>query len=199
MTDTARVTHDALMQSVSHALLDRQWQVATAESCTAGLIGATLTDSPGSSAWFDRGFITYSNEAKQAMLGVTPADLDHYGAVSEPVVTQMAAGALQHSLADITVAVSGVAGPDGGSAEKPVGTVWLGWAFARQVTAGLDTANATQRLDDGAACCALRMHFSGDRISVRELAVEAALRGIMQLATGQLPMADTFFANAHRG
>ena len=198
MTDAARVNHDALMQSVSRALLDRQWLVATAESCTAGLIAATLTDSPGSSAWFDRGFITYSNEAKQAMLGVTSADLDHYGAVSEAVVTQMAAGALLNSLAHITVAVSGVAGPDGGSAEKPVGTVWLGWAFAKQVSAELDALDAMHRLDGGAAWCALSMHFSGNRTSVRELTVEAALRGIIQLATGQLPTADTFLANAHR-
>jgi nicotinamide-nucleotide amidase len=102
---------------------------ATAESCTGGLIIATLTDIPGSSAMVDRGFITYSNEAKMEMLGVRKTTLDAHGAVSRETALEMAAGALKNSRAGITLAVTGIAGPDGGSAEKPVGLVWFGLAL----------------------------------------------------------------------
>ena len=120
----------------------RGWRVATAESCTGGLIAAALTHVPGSSDVVDRGFVTYSNAAKVAMLGVDPALIATHGAVSGPVAAAMAAGALARSEADAVVAVTGVAGPGGGSAEKPVGTVWFGWATGggagteRQVFAG---------------------------------------------------------------
>lgn len=103
---------------------------ATAESCTGGLIIATLTDIPGSSSMVDRGFVTYSNEAKMQMIGVAKATLDAHGAVSRETALEMAAGALAHSRAGITLAVTGIAGPDGGSAEKPVGLVWFGLALA---------------------------------------------------------------------
>ena len=106
----------------------RGWHIATAESCTGGLIAAALTHVPGSSDVVDRGFVTYSNEAKTEMLGVDPALIAAHGAVSQPVAAAMAEGALARSMADVTVAVTGVAGPGGGSAEKPVGTVWFGWA-----------------------------------------------------------------------
>lgn len=102
---------------------------ATAESCTGGLIIATLTDIPGSSSMVDRGFVTYSNDAKMEMIGVSKATLDAYGAVSRQTALEMAAGALRHSRAGIALAVTGIAGPDGGSAEKPVGLVWFGLAF----------------------------------------------------------------------
>lgn len=103
---------------------------ATAESCTGGLIIAAMTDIPGSSSMVDRGFVTYSNDAKQEMLGVSGATLDAYGAVSEQTALEMAAGALAHSRAGVALAVTGIAGPDGGSAEKPVGLVWFGLALS---------------------------------------------------------------------
>ena len=135
-------------------------KLAAAESCTGGWIGKALTDVAGSSAWFERGFITYSDEAKVAMLGVQPGTLKAHGAVSEAVVREMAAGAADWSQAQVTVAVSGIAGPDGGSPEKPVGTVWIGWRWA-----------------DGKL---LSRHFlfQGDRESVRRQAVQAALEGL---------------------
>ena len=143
------------------ALFDRQWQVAVAESCTGGWIAKSLTDIPGSSAWFDRGFVTYSNAAKQDMLGVQADTLAAHGAVSEPVVREMAEGALAHSRARLTVAVSGIAGPGGATPGKPVGTVWLAWAGE-----GMPTRSACYR-------------FDGDREAVRRQAVEAALQGLL--------------------
>ena len=133
----------------------RGWRVATAESCTGGLIAAALTHVPGSSDVVDRGFVTYSNAAKVAMLGVDPALIADHGAVSGPVATAMAAGALARSEADAVVAVTGVAGPGGGSAEKPVGTVWFGWA----TRAGAGTE---------------RQVFPGDRTAVRAATVARA-------------------------
>ncbi|MEO6291217.1 MAG: CinA family protein, partial [Burkholderiaceae bacterium] len=108
-------------------MLKKQFYLATAESCTGGLIAAACTDLAGSSQWFDRGFVTYSNAAKTDMLGVGAALIAQFGAVSEPVAVAMAQGAVQHSAAQVAVAVTGVAGPTGGNAEKPVGTVWIGW------------------------------------------------------------------------
>ena len=118
-----------LTEALSKALITHRLSMVTAESCTGGLIAASCTDLSGSSAWFERGFVTYSNAAKTDMLGVPAELIDRYGAVSEPVARAMALGALKHSLADCSVAVTGVAGPTGGSIEKPVGTVWLAWAL----------------------------------------------------------------------
>lgn len=134
--------------------------LAVAESCTGGWLAKVITDIPGSSAWFDRGFVTYTNEAKQDMLGVSNEVLATHGAVSEETVAQMAQGALQHSRAQLTVAISGIAGPGGGSVDKPVGTVCFGWA----------TPDAMQTETQ----C-----FSGDRAAVREQAVSHALQGLL--------------------
>jgi nicotinamide-nucleotide amidase len=147
---------------VGRALHARTWMMATAESCTGGMIASAITDIAGSSAWFDSGFITYSNNAKQSMLGVSDQALHHHGAVSEVVVLEMAQGALDNSAANISVAVSGIAGPGGGTDAKPVGTVWVAWA--------------TENLNK-ARC----FRFSGDRAQVRVQTVEAALQGILDI------------------
>ena len=146
-------------------LLKQGWKLATAESCTGGLIAATCTDLAGSSDWFERGFVTYSNAAKTELLGVDAALIDRDGAVSESVVRAMAQGALAHSQAQVTVAVTGIAGPTGGSPAKPVGTVWLGWATPNGVTSAV-------------------RHFAGDRAQVRAATVEYALlrlAGLLQV------------------
>jgi nicotinamide-nucleotide amidase len=143
-------------------MLKKKWMLATAESCTGGLIAATCTDLAGSSAWFDRGFVTYSNAAKSELLGVSSLLIDQQGAVSEAVVRAMTAGALMHSHAQVALAVTGVAGPSGGSADKPVGTVWLGWALPHQVVAE-------------------KCHFEGDRACVRAATVRHALVQLLVL------------------
>jgi nicotinamide-nucleotide amidase len=143
-------------------LLSRGLKLATAESCTGGLIAATCTDLSGSSAWLERGFVTYSNEAKSEMLGVDAALIARDGAVSESVVRAMAQGALAHSQAQVAVAVTGVAGPTGGSAAKPVGTVWLGWATPQGVVSEVQ-------------------HFAGDRAQVRAATVLHALQRLVEL------------------
>lgn len=134
--------------------------IATAESCTGGWVAKALTDKAGSSAYVLGGLVTYSNAAKQELLGVTEKSLDEHGAVSEPVVREMVAGALAVSGADVAVAISGVAGPGGGSDEKPVGTVWFAWGH------------------DPASTQAVMQHFSGDRDQVRRQAVLFALQGV---------------------
>lgn len=139
--------------------------VATAESCTGGWIAKSITDIPGSSAVFGYGIVSYSNGAKESILGVSNATIEQHGAVSEAVVREMAEGALHLSGADIAVAVSGVAGPDGGTADKPVGTVWFSWAV-RDGSRALVDAN-----------CEV---FSGDRELVRELTVAHALQGVLE-------------------
>lgn len=154
---------DDLLQQLAEALSSRGWMLATAESCTGGWIAKSCTDLAGSSAWFERGFVTYSNEAKQDMLGVKVVTLKQHGAVSEAVAAEMAGGALANSRAQIAVSVSGIAGPGGGTAGKPVGTVCFGWA--RQ-DASLHTETC---------------HFSGSRESVRAQSVEHALRGVLNL------------------
>lgn len=143
-------------------MLNRQWLLATAESCTGGLIAASCTGLPGSSAWFDRGFVTYSNEAKTAMLCVPPDVIARHGAVSEPVAQAMARGALQKSGAQVALSVTGIAGPGGGSADKPVGTVWFGWATAEQVWSEVQ-------------------HFEGDRTAVRSATVRHSLQRLLAL------------------
>ncbi|MBF9266417.1 CinA family protein, partial [Acidovorax cattleyae] len=112
---------------LAQALAERGWMMATAESCTGGMIAGACTDLAGSSQWFERGFVTYSNTAKTELLGVPAALIDTHGAVSEPVARAMAEGALRHSRAHAALSVTGVAGPGGGSVAKPVGTVWFGW------------------------------------------------------------------------
>lgn len=150
-----------LSQQVGEALALRNATVTTAESCTGGWIAKVLTDVSGSSAWFERGFVTYSNQAKQQLIGVSPETLDRYGAVSESVVREMAQGALQAAQADYAISVSGIAGPDGGSDEKPVGTVWFGFADKRGQTLALTT------------------RFEGDRDAVRRQATEFALQTLL--------------------
>lgn len=139
--------------------------IATAESCTGGWIAKTITDIAGSSAVFGYGIVSYSNGAKESLVGVRHATLDECGAVSERVVEEMADGVLHLSGADIAVAVSGVAGPDGGTDEKPVGTVWFAWATRDGAKARIETS------------CQL---FSGDRELVRELTVAHALQGVLE-------------------
>ena len=157
---TGDVTLEALAADLGRRLKAAGLMAAVAESCTGGWIAKALTDVAGSSQWFERGFVTYSNEAKQAMLGVRAATLERYGAVSEAVVREMAEGAASWSRAQVTVAVSGIAGPDGGTPEKPVGLVWIAWRGASgQVTAR-------------------EFCFKGDRDSVRFQAVLAALEGL---------------------
>jgi nicotinamide-nucleotide amidase len=145
-----------LIESLANALTAKGWMLATAESCTGGLIAAACTDLPGSSTWFDRGFVTYSNAAKTEMLGV-PADLiRQHGAVSEAVVHAMAQGALRHSHAQVSVAVTGIAGPGGGSADKPVGTVWLGIATPTAlISLQLQLHTTRDEIRQDAACKAL--------------------------------------------
>ncbi|MEF9948171.1 MAG: CinA family protein [Comamonas sp.] len=117
---------EELVQQLAAKLTEKGWMLATAESCTGGMIAAACTDLAGSSQWFDRGFVTYSNEAKTEMLGVPAELIAKHGAVSEEVVRAMAEGAIRYSRAQVSIAVTGIAGPGGGSAEKPVGTVWVG-------------------------------------------------------------------------
>ncbi|EFJ9543775.1 TPA: nicotinamide-nucleotide amidase [Escherichia coli] len=151
-----------LSEQVGQALKARGATVTTAESCTGGWVAKVITDIAGSSAWFERGFVTYSNEAKAQMIGVREETLAQHGAVSEPVVVEMAIGALKAARADYAVSISGIAGPDGGSEEKPGGTVWFAFATARG-------EGITRR-----EC------FSGDRDAVRRQATAYALQTLWQ-------------------
>ena len=153
---------EAILIQISAQLLTRGWMLATAESCTGGMIAAACTDLAGSSQWFERGFVTYSNAAKTELLGVPAALIAQHGAVSEPVARAMAEGAVAHAHAQVAVAVTGVAGPTGGSADKPVGTVWFGLAVPGQVI--------TER------CL-----FPGDRAAVRAATVQHGLQRLLQL------------------
>lgn len=150
-----------LAEAVGIDLLRKGLMMTAAESCTGGWIAQAVTSVPGSSQWFERGFVTYTNTSKQQMLGVSADTLDTHGAVSEAVVKEMVQGALQHSEANVAIAVSGIAGPDGGSADKPVGTVWLAWQ------------------QQGVDPIATRFLFQGDRQQVREQAVYQALQGLI--------------------
>ena len=158
-----------LAARLGECLAARGWMAATAESCTGGGIAAAITDIAGSSGWFDRGFVTYSNAAKQELLGVQADTLARVGAVSEETAAEMARGALTRSLAQVSVAVTGVAGPGGGSEEKPVGTVCFGFA-----------TRAGQLL-------VRRHHFAGDRAAVRRQTVMTALEGLHALGQDQVP------------
>ena len=155
-----------LAEQVGEALLAHGWLLATAESCTGGGVAAAITDIAGSSQWFDRGFVTYSNAAKHAMLGVSAETLAIHGAVSEATVREMVLGALVHSEAGVALAISGIAGPGGGTADKPVGTVCFAWAVS-----GAEPRITTQ-------------HFNGDRAAVRARAVSFALQGLLDVLAG---------------
>ena len=160
MTDTR---HETLLLQLGSRLMEQDKMLVTAESCTGGGIAYAITEIPGSSEWFERGFVTYSNLAKQEQLGVDHDLIIRFGAVSEEVAAAMALGALSHSHADFSVAVTGIAGPDGGTAEKPVGTVCFGWSVR-----------------DGTTKTA-RIVFDGNRHQVRELSILAALQGLTDL------------------
>lgn len=136
-TSTSNTDLHTCLQELAQQLTQRGWMMATAESCTGGLIAAACTELPGSSRWFDRGFVTYSNAAKTEMLGVPAELIEKYGAVSEEVARAMAEGAGQRAGVQVAVAVTGVAGPDGGSEEKPVGTVWMAVSCGGDVSAKL--------------------------------------------------------------
>ena len=150
-----------LSQTLGSACLQRRLLIATAESCTGGWAAQVITHTAGSSAWFERGFVTYANEAKVDMLGVRPETLAGFGAVSPETAAEMASGALKNSRALISLAITGIAGPTGGTPEKPVGTVCFAWAWR-----------------DG-GCEAQTGHFPGGRSDVRECAVRHALMGLL--------------------
>lgn len=155
-----------LSEKLGHLLYKKQWRLVTAESCTGGGIVHAITAVSGSSAWCEGGFITYSNAMKVRQLGVDSSALLNYGAVSEPVVKAMAKGAITASNAEVSVAVSGVAGPEGGTQGKPIGTVWLAWCLPKEVL------------------CSQKFCFSGDREAVRSQSVYAALQGLYSLCRG---------------
>jgi nicotinamide-nucleotide amidase len=161
MNDISDAALRALAERAGAVLFARQHRVAVAESCTGGWLAKCLTDIPGSSQWFECGYVTYSNAAKEQALGVAASVIESFGAVSRPTVEQMATGALHYSGAALAVAITGVAGPDGGTPTRPVGLVW----FARAQRAG--------------ALTALEERFSGDREAVRRAAVATALRLII--------------------
>lgn len=158
---------DSLVVRVAQLLSAREARLTVAESCTGGLLAKCLTDLPGSSAWFEYGFVVYSNDAKETMLALEPDLLERYGAVSREVCETMAMAARAISGADVSVAITGIAGPDGGSDEKPVGTVWLAWLGPGR--------RATCRMES----------FAGDRREIRRQTVVTALNGILRhLADG---------------
>lgn len=154
-----------LMRDVVHGLAQKlvllRWKMSAAESCTGGLISARCTDVSGSSQWFERGFVTYSNDSKSELLGVDPLLIEQHGAVSLWVAEAMAKGALERSKADVSLAVTGIAGPGGGSAEKPVGSVWIAWCVKGLTTSELKI-------------------FSGNRTDVRTSACSYALDGLLK-------------------
>jgi nicotinamide-nucleotide amidase len=152
-----------ITKQVGDALMSKGWMLACAESCTGGGIAAAVTDIAGSSQWFDRGFVTYSNQAKQDMLGVKAETLESSGAVSEATVAEMVAGALLRSEARVALAVSGIAGPAGGTPEKPVGTVCLAWKIR-----GQEPVLVTE-------------HFKGNRADIRQQTVQRALQGVLDV------------------
>ena len=157
------IRYETLVLQISEQLIQQNKMLATAESCTGGGLAYAITEMPGSSRWFERGFVTYSNPAKHEQLGITNDMISRFGAVSKEVAAAMALGALQHSHADYSVTVTGIAGPDGGSAEKPVGTVCFGWS----------SRNGDTRTT--------RIVFDGNRQQVRELSILTALQGLADL------------------
>lgn len=160
-----------LVQSIAQLLLARNWKLALAESCTGGLVCAKLTELSGSSAWFERGYITYSNEAKTQCLGVPAELIQTYGAVSEPVAIAMAQGAARNAGTNVAVSITGIAGPSGGTTEKPVGTVCFGWSIKNQNAENLTVCQTK--------------FFLGDRSAIREQATEHALTELQRLLSNQ--------------
>ena len=156
-------------KAIANVLLGRAWKIALAESCTGGLVCATLTDLAGSSEWFERGFITYSNQAKTECLGVPAETIQSFGAVSEEVAKTMAVGALNNARVDAAISITGIAGPSGGSADKPVGTVCFGWVMKGHGQESLTEVVTTTK------------HFEGDRQTVREQARNYALSKFLEL------------------
>ncbi|MBK7146181.1 MAG: CinA family protein [Xanthomonadales bacterium] len=148
-------------------LLEARLKLATAESCTGGWVAKVVTEVPGSSAWFDCAFVAYSYDAKEAMLGVPRQTLEQHGAVSSETVVEMVRGALSRSRADMAVAITGIAGPTGGTRDKPVGTVWIAWGFGHHPPA------------------AQVFHFHGDRDAIRRATVAAAFEGLERLLAGR--------------
>lgn len=163
---------EALLERLAEGLARRNKRVATAESCTGGGVACAMTDMAGSSRWFERGFVSYSNAAKTEQLSVPAETIARFGAVSEEVAAAMAVGALRHSRADYGVAVTGIAGPDGGSADKPVGTVCFGWS---RRDSEREREPKTRRV-----------LFAGNRQQVREQSVETALQGLLELVETDL-------------
>lgn len=159
---TAERPLETLVADLANELGRRNWLCATAESCTGGGVAAALTARAGSSSWFERGFVTYSNEAKQDMLGVAAATIRAHGAVSPETAAEMAAGALQRSRAQATMAVTGIAGPSGGTRDKPVGTVIFAWS-----------------IEDGETRVE-RRRFQGDRTAVRAASIDYAIEGMLR-------------------
>ena len=160
------MTEDDVTESaraLGRVCLRKRVGVATAESCTGGGVATAITRISGSAKWFDRGFVTYSNDAKRQMLGVSARTLSRHGAVSEEVAREMARGALRRSPADLSVAITGIAGPTGGSRAKPVGLVWFAWAARGQLVQ------------------ARRFHFAGNRVEVRLQSVAVAIQGLRDL------------------
>jgi nicotinamide-nucleotide amidase len=168
VAETANDLSDSALRSLAQKagalLLEGRRRVATAESCTGGWVAKCLTDIAGSSQWFERGYVTYSDLAKEQSIGVARSVIETFGAVSRPTVEQMAAGALHDSGADLAVAITGIAGPDGGTADKPVGLVW----FALAQRAAVPVAE--------------QHHFAGDREAIRRAAVATALRLVIAAA-----------------
>ncbi|HMS26532.1 MAG TPA: CinA family protein [Burkholderiaceae bacterium] len=160
MLSKSEQARQSLCRVVANLMLNDHVSLAIAESCTGGLIAAACTDLPGSSQWFERGFVTYSNAAKTELLGIDAALIQRDGAVSESVAIAMVQGAVKHSHARVAVAVTGIAGPEGGSVDKPVGTVWIAWNVRGKITATCH-------------------HFAGDRTAVREQTVQSALQGLI--------------------
>lgn len=156
-----------IVEQLAQLLLVANKKLTTAESCTGGWVAKVLTDLAGSSDWFERGFVTYSNQAKQEMLGVSESTLETCGAVSQETVSEMAMGALKNSYADFSLSISGIAGPGGGSVDKPVGLVWFSWAAKENNTLNILASE--------------KKVFSGDRDSVREQAVEYVLIELIKL------------------
>ncbi|KGG90356.1 CinA family protein [Comamonas thiooxydans] len=162
---TQEANIEELVRQLAARLTEKGWMLATAESCTGGMIAAACTDLAGSSQWFERGFVTYSNEAKTEMLGVPAELIAKHGAVSEEVVRAMAEGAIRHSRAQVSIAVTGIAGPGGGSVEKPAGTVWFSWSLNAEVQSHA-------------------LLLEGGRAQVRRSSVRHALQQLLKLIGG---------------
>lgn len=154
---------DYVLQNLSEILINKKWKIVVAESCTGGGIAKAMTSLPGSSAWFDRGFVTYSNESKMELLNVSVSTLELYGAVSIETANEMAQGALNNSHAQVSLSVTGIAGPDGGTKDKPVGTVCFAWRAINNPALNV------------------MMNFTGDRTAIREQAIMMAIQGVFEL------------------